>query len=664
MLIRIKEAYLKFGVFALLDHANLVINPNEKIALLGRNGAGKSTLLKVIAGLVQLDSGSIEYASSMKIGMLEQNINNIPGATVYDIVASGVGEAGDLIKQYHHLSNQLTNQSTNNRQDQIVDGGSEVLLEKMQKLQNQIDVRNAWSAQNQIETIISKLDLEPDIKFEQLSGGLKRRVLLAKALVQNPDLLLLDEPTNHLDIESIKWLESFLVNWKTALLFISHDRAFVRNVATRIIELDRGQISDWPGNYADFLNKKEQALQAEELDNKRFDRKLAEEEKWIRQGIKARRTRNEGRVRALKKMRETRAKRQIVQGKVSATAQEAELSGRKVIEAINISKKYGNKTIIKDFSSLIMRGDKVAIIGPNGSGKTTLINILLDNIQPDTGKVTHGTKLEIAYFDQLRAELDDNLSVRDNVAGGSDSISINGKSKHVIGYLQDFLFTPERANSPITVLSGGERNRLLLAKLFTKPSNLLVLDEPTNDLDIETLELLEDLLVNYQGTVLLISHDREFINNIVTSTIVFESALEHNKDNEGIVNEYIGDYNDWLKYQQERAANTKLSKNIKNVDDSRVKSSTTTNKHNTTNQHNQDKKEPKLSQQEQRELYNLPKTIEKLELKQKDLEKLTLQEGFYQQGNLETNKILEKLKKVEQELEHAYTRWEELDSKI
>jgi ATP-binding cassette subfamily F protein uup len=625
MLVRLREAYLKFGIFALLDKVNFVINPGDKIALLGRNGTGKSTLLKVIKGLQKLDSGIIEYASSIKIGMLEQEFAGTKNESIFDIVADGLGAKGELLKQYNNFS-------------MAVAKGNYEALEQMQEVQNQIDDQHAWDAQNQVDTIMSKLNLDRELIYNSLSGGLKRRVLLAKALVQNPDLLLLDEPTNHLDIESIQWLENLLINLKTSVLFISHDREFVRKVANRIIELDRGVLSDWPGNYAAFLRKKEEFLHAEELENKRFDKKLAQEEVWIRQGIKARRTRNEGRVLALKQMRQERAKRQERQGNISAVAQEAIRSGHKVIEATNITKIYSDKPVVKDFSSLIMRGDKIAIIGPNGAGKTTLINMLLGKLAPDSGKVEHGTNLEIAYFDQLRAELDEKLSVRDNVSQGSDSVTINGKDKHVIGYLQDFLFSPERANSPITVLSGGEKNRLLLAKLFTKPSNLLVLDEPTNDLDIETLELLEELLVNYNGTLLLISHDREFINNVVTSTIVFEG--------DGIVNEYVGDYNDWLKQRKQLKPEQKtVVKAAAQAQQQKINIKSNNN----------------LNYAEKKELEKLPKLIEQLEQEQQDFQSQTTLEGFYQQAPTKTKPILDKLSKIEQELQAAYKRWEELE---
>ena len=618
-MLRLRNISLKFGLFPIMESVNLVIQPNDKIALVGRNGTGKSTLFKLITGLQKPDSGVVEFDSAIKISMLDQEFTSeIADLTIFEIVAKGLGEAGDLMIKYHNLL-------------QKASAGCNKSLEKMQKVQDQIDQQNAWGAQNQIENILSKLELDGELVFSSLSGGRKRRVLLAKALVVQPDLLLLDEPTNHLDIEGIKWLENLLINWKTSLLFISHDRAFVRKVATRIVELDRAALLDWPGDYDNFLKKKEEYLNAQELEFARFDKKLADEEVWIRQGIKARRTRNEGRVRALKKLREQRAKRQPVKGNIRASIQAGEKSGHQVIVAENISKSFDNKTVVKDFSTVIMRGDKIGIIGPNGAGKTTLINILLEQLKPDTGSVEHGTKLEIAYFDQFRAILDEKLSVRDNVSGGSNTVTVNGKDKHVIGYLQDFLFTPERANGPITALSGGERNRLLLAKLFTKPSNLLILDEPTNDLDIEALELLEDLLVNYSGTILLISHDREFINNVVTSTIVFEG--------DGFVQEYFGDYDDWLS----QSAN--VAKKIVNVKKPEVK-----------------KTEVKSSNTENnsKELKLLLAQIEQLEQESSELQQQTLAPNFYQQDKTITDPITSKLMGIKKDLEVLYKQWDEL----
>ncbi|MBP9721676.1 MAG: ATP-binding cassette domain-containing protein [Gammaproteobacteria bacterium] len=628
MLLRLRNVSLKFGMFPVLDNVSLVINSNEKISLIGRNGTGKSTLLKLINGTQKADSGQIEYSPGLKIGTLEQEVSGTENKSIFEIVALGLGPVGELVTKYHNLVQAASNGSTS-------------ALNDMQKVQEQIEHHNAWGAQNQIETIISQLDLNIDQDFNKLSGGIKRRVLLARALVQQPDLLLLDEPTNHLDIDAIKWLENLLISWKTSVLFISHDRAFVRNVATRIIELDRGVLADWPGTYEEFLIKKAEFLHSEELANARFDKKLAQEEVWIRQGIKARRTRNEGRVRALKKMRELRAQRQSRQGNIKTNIQSTEQSGKQVIVADNISHSFkddfkdslNNKQIIKNFSTVVMRGDKIGIIGPNGVGKTTLINILLGQLTPESGTVETGTNLSIAYFDQFRAELDEKLSVRDNVSGGSNTVNINGKEKHIIGYLQDFLFTPERANSPITVLSGGERNRLLLAKLFTKPANLLVLDEPTNDLDVETLELLEELLVNFDGTVLLISHDREFINNVVSSIIVFEG--------DGVIDEYIGDYNTWLT-QSNKLNSSNSSNNSKN------------NSNQPTQRKSLDNKNNKL-------LKLLLAEIDQLELENKQLTELSLSEGFYQQDDSITIKVTNRLSEIKKQLVKLYQEWESLD---
>lgn len=633
MLVRLRNISLKYNIHPILDNINLLIDSNEKIALVGRNGTGKSSLLKVISGVAKADQGLIEQSPGIKIGMLDQDFRGSITSSIFDIVASGLGKEGELICRYHHL---------------IEKAGQGCLksIDEMQVVQEQIETAHAWGVQNQIEAIISKLELNTELKFNDLSGGLKRRVLLAKALVQHPDLLLLDEPTNHLDIEAIKWLENFLINWKTSVLFISHDRAFVRKVATRIIELDRGVLSDWPGTYEQFLVKKEESLHREELENARFDKKLANEEVWIRQGIKARRTRNEGRVLALKKMRALRAKRQDRPGSVKANIQEAEKSGQKVIEAINVTHGFNNHTIVKNFSTVIIRGDKVGIIGANGSGKTTLVHLLLDRLKPEEGEVIHGTNLEIAYFDQLRAELDDKLSVRDNLSAGSNTVNINGKEKHVIGYLQDFLFTPERANSPITVLSGGEKNRLLLAKLFAKASNLLVLDEPTNDLDVETLELLEDLLVNYTGTVLLISHDREFINNVVSSTIVFEHA------GDGDVQEYVGGYDDWL---AQRAPSVEINEQSSSLNGHLNKSKLSQANQNI----KQDKKS--LPSDQKKELALIPEKINKLEAEQKKLQDESLADGFYQKDKAIIAKTTERLNIITKELEKLYQRWEELD---
>lgn len=632
MLIKLKNISLQYGITPILDNINFNINNNEKIALVGRNGVGKSTLLKLINNYVNfpdkidLDQGVIEHNASIKVGMLEQDVDKIHEDNIYNIIADGLGEYSNLIKEYNDLNNH--NQLT------------EELLDKLHQVQEQIDHLNIWNKYNEIDIIISKLDIDKSKDFLSLSGGQKRRVLLAKALVSHPDLLLLDEPTNHLDLESIKWLESLLSKWKTSLLFISHDRVFVRKIATRIIELDRGKLLDWPGSYDNFLIKKEEYLKAEELDNIKFDKKLAEEEKWIRQGIKARRTRNEGRVRALKEMRVQKSQRINLQSSVKYIEQDEIKSGNKVIEAKNISFKYNNsnKNLISDFNNIIMRGDKIAIIGPNGVGKTTLINILLKKLAPTTGSIEHGTKLELAYFDQLRQELDPNLSVRDNVSGGSDTVTINNKNKHIIGYLQDFLFTPDRANSKISVLSGGEKNRLLLAKLFTKPSNLLILDEPTNDLDIETLELLEDLLVNYKGTIILISHDREFIDNIATSVLVFEG--------EGIITEHVGGYSDYEKLFKNKSSDSDSNSNSNSdVKETKSKQNQNLNKNKNTN----------------KTLKALENSIIKLEAEIEEINNIIAEEGFYSKPQNEIDKFIKKLSDKQKNLDELYGKWEELE---
>ena len=509
-LIQLQNIQVSFGGPALLDNLSMTIEPNERICLIGRNGAGKSTLMKVLNGEIKADSGEIIVQSSAVIAQLEQEVPRDMTGSVYEVVASGLAETGELLAQFHAL----------NEEDDI---GSEDWMARFEKVQHKLEACNGWHFQNTIDTVISRLELNPDTDFPKLSGGIKRRVLLARALVQEPDVLLLDEPTNHLDIEAIIWLEDFLLNFNGSLVFITHDRSFLRRLATRIIEIDRGQATSWPGDYDNFLRRKEETLHAEELENARFDKKLAQEEVWIRQGIKARRTRNEGRVRSLEKMRSERGERREQQGNAKMQVSVGERTGKRVVEVENINYTLPNgHVLIDDFSTLVQRGDKIGLIGPNGVGKTTLLKILLGELKADSGKLIEGANLQVAYFDQLRSQLDEKRSVKDNLDRGADKVTINGQEKHVISYLQDFLFTPDRANSPVNALSGGERNRLLLAKLFTKPANVLVLDEPTNDLDVETLDLLEELLLNYEGTVLIVSHDRTFVNNLVTSCFVFE----------------------------------------------------------------------------------------------------------------------------------------------
>ncbi|MBT7307447.1 MAG: ATP-binding cassette domain-containing protein [Gammaproteobacteria bacterium] len=624
-LLQLCDIQLAYGDLPLLTNANLVIEKGERLCLVGRNGTGKSTLLKVIAGEVIPEDGKIERGST-RISRLKQEVPRDTSGTIYDVAAQGVGEVGELVAEYHHISMQLATDS------------SDAVLNRMASVQQKIEAADGWSIQQQIETTLSKMGLDPEEEFSNLSGGMKRRVLLAQALVQNPDLLLLDEPTNHLDIESIQWLEGFLLNNQTTLLFITHDRQFLRRLATRIIELDRGTLSDWPGNYDTYLQQKEKMLEEEARNNALFDKKLAQEEVWIRQGIKARRTRNEGRVRALKKMRDERSKRRNRSGNVQMSSQQSESSGKKVIRAKELSHSYENLSLVRDLSIEIQRGDRIGIIGPNGVGKSTLLRILLGETVPNQGSVTHGTRLQIAYFDQLRNQLRENHSVQDNVADGSDNITLNGKTKHIISYLQDFLFSPQQARSPVSTLSGGERNRLLLARLFSKPANLLVMDEPTNDLDVETLELLEELLLNYEGTLLLVSHDRAFLDNVVTSTLVFEG--------DGVIREYVGGYNDWLR--QRDASISAPAQTSQERDTSPLASERpSTNK--------------KLSYKERLELESLPQEIERLENEQQRLQQKLTDPTLYQQGGDEPSDTTEQLKRIENTLGKSYARWERLE---
>ncbi len=626
-LISLKNIQLSYGDAPLLHGVDLAIDKGERICLLGRNGAGKSTLMKVLLGEVMPDEGERVVSGGVKLARLIQEVPIGMAGSVFDVVADGIGSLADKLKTYHQISHQLA------------ETGDEFLLNRLSKAQHDLEAADGWQLEQRVETVISRLDLDPDAEFGELSGGLKRRVLLAQALVTEPDLLLLDEPTNHLDIEAIDWMEEFLLGYPGAILFVTHDRAFLRRLATRILELDRGILTDWPGDYANFLRRKEERLNAEALANERFDKKLAQEEVWIRQGIKARRTRNEGRVRELKAMREERKQRRDEPGKAQMQLAAGERSGKLVVEVEGISYAWAEQPVIRDLSTTIMRGDRVGIIGPNGSGKTTLLNLLLGKLQPDCGKVKLGTNLQVAYFDQLRGQLDEESSVRDNVGGGSDKVEIGGRSKHIIGYLQDFLFTPERAHTPVKALSGGERNRLLLAKLFTKPANVLVLDEPTNDLDVETLELLEELLVDYQGTLLLVSHDREFLDNAVTSCLVFEG--------EGRVAEYVGGYSDWeaTKKRQQRVAKSAAT-------EPKVKSSPEKPK----------KKIEKLSYKDQRELDGLPQRIESLESELDELQTQMSDPELYRTQGERLTTLQQQVARIETELEQAYVRWETLES--
>ncbi len=598
-LISLQDVSIGFGGPRLLEEINLQIESGEWVGLLGRNGMGKSTLLKLVSGEILPHSGTIARQQNIRVAYLPQEVPQGLSGRIIDIVEDGLDAVNGTLDDEHQ-----------------------------------------WQRQHQVEKILSRMDLEADARFETLSAGLKRRVYLARGLVRDPDLLLLDEPTNHLDISSIDWLEDFLKRWGKTLLFVTHDRVFLQRLATRIVELDRGKLFDWNCDYSTFVQRKDEMLSAEQTQNALFDKKLAQEEQWIRKGIEARRTRNEGRVRALKRLREQRRERRELSGKVRMQISAENRSGRLVIEAENVSYSYGDKTIIRDFSTIVQRGDKIGIIGTNGSGKTTLLKILMGQLQPATGEVRHGTNVEMAYFDQLRSQLDESKSVMDNVGQGRDVITINGKSRNLMGYLEDFLFTRERARAPISALSGGERNRLLLARLFTQPANLLILDEPTNDLDIETLEVLEDLLLEYDGTLLLVSHDRAFLNNIVTSTL----ALGEN----GNVDEYVGGYDDWHKQTEQEPASRptpKLASVIQTESKADGKSAPR-----------------KLSYNEKRELEALPERIQMLEEEQHQLTVQMESPAFYQQDGAVITQAIERLQELHEELSRLYQRWGELEA--
>jgi len=623
--LRLKNLSFSYGGPNILDEIELIIDPGERIGLLGRNGAGKSTLMKLIEGELQPDHGVIERSPGLRIARMAQEVPRETDHLIFDEVAGGLGEQGTLIGRVHALNLAVQN------------GTSDAMQAELNSLQHQIDSENGWKLQQQVESVINRMGLDPQSQFESLSSGMKRRVLLARALVSDPDVLLLDEPTNHLDIESIAWLEDFLLREPRTLLFITHDRMFLQRLATRIVEVERARLFDWTCDYRTFLDRKEAALEAEAKQEALFDQKLAEEEVWIRTGIKARRTRNEGRVRALEKMRSERAARREKTGNVRLVAQEIERSGNLVIDARNLTHHFGDKCVLNDVSAVISRGDKIGILGPNGTGKTTLLRILLGELAPESGTVRQGTSLQIAYFDQLRAQLDEEKSAAENVADGNDRVQVNGNTRHVLGYLRDFLFTEERSRSLVRYLSGGERNRLLLARMFTKPANLLVLDEPTNDLDAETLELLEELLVDYAGTVLLVSHDRAFLNNVVTSTLVFEG--------DGGVKEYAGGYDDWVRQRPSIPAKDEQPRRPA-AEAPRAKS----------------EKPRRLSYKEQRELESLPQKIESLEAEQAELHQRLADSAFYQQQGPEIAKVTNRSTAIQEELQVAYSRWEELES--
>ena len=630
-LLALESVGLSYGLPPLLEGVSFAIEKGERICLIGRNGAGKSTLLRLIAGDVPPDSGAVRAGQGVRIARLAQEIPRHADASVFDLVAEGLGDLGDLVAQYYRLSHGLG-----------AHAGQED-LGRLSRVQQALEERGGWAIEQRTERVISRLGLDGDARFNALSGGLQRRVLLAQALVGEPDLLLLDEPTNHLDIDSIDWLEGFLQDFPGALLFVTHDRRFLERLATRILELDRGRITDWPGDWQNYLRRREDRRHAEEQANAQLDRKLAEEEVWIRQGIKARRTRNEGRVRALKSLREERRARRTELGTARLRLSESERSGKLVVEAEGVGYGWEGRQLIRDLDTLILRGDKVGIIGPNGSGKSTLLRLLLGELEPQTGIIRRGTNLQVAYFDQLRAQLDPDKTVQENVAEGSDQVSVDGRSRHVLSYLRDFLFTPERARQPVKALSGGERNRLLLAKLFTRPANLLVLDEPTNDLDAETLELLEELLIQFSGTLLLVSHDRALLDNVVTSTLVFEG--------DGVVREYVGGYEDWLRQRPPPATASPKTREV--APPPSPKTAEVQGK----------RPSAKLSFKESRELEGLPARIEALEAEQEFLHARLADPALYQGDGGAVAAAKGRLAELESELATAYARWETLEER-
>jgi ATP-binding cassette subfamily F protein uup len=624
-LIWINNITVSFGGPLLLDGASLQIEAGERIGLLGRNGSGKSTLMKLLHGDIVQDSGEIVRDKNTRISLMPQDVEDISGS-VYDVVASGSQKNLDLLRAYHDLTTQMT------------DSSDQTLLNKIEKVQHELEAAGSWQFHQRVEAVISRVGLDENLEFRFLSAGLKRRVLLARALTADPDILLLDEPTNHLDITSILWLEDFLQSFDKTLLFVTHDRTFLQKIATRIVEIDRGNLFTFSCNYATYLTRRQSIADAEEKQWQTFDKKLAKEEIWVRQGIKARRTRNEGRVRALAQMREERARRREGTGNVRFLISEARRSGKLVVDAINISFAYNDKKIIDAFSTTILRGDRVGIIGPNGSGKTTLIKVLLGELLASGGKIKLGTGIAIAYFDQLRAQFDESKSLKDNIAGGSDTIFINGAPQHIVGYLQNFLFPPAQILAPISSLSGGERNRLLLARLFAMPSNVLVLDEPTNDLDTETLELLEDRLLEYSGTILLVSHDRTFLNNVVTSTIVLEG--------DGRLQEYVGGYDDWIR---QRDAGIGQSKGVP--------------KDKTVKQKKLHREKSKLSFKETRELEELPEQIQVLEVQKTELIGILNSSDLYKNNSTaQVQAVNKQLEVLDVALADAYRRWDELET--
>jgi ATP-binding cassette subfamily F protein uup len=630
-LVSLSQVSTAYGHLPLLDDASLQIEPGERVSIIGRNGTGKSTLLRILNGELVPDRGTVWRAPGITSARLDQEVPLFADRPVVDVVADGLGELGDLVRDYHHAAGLLAGDH------------ADAQLAELGRLQHALEQRGGWSVEQRVELVLQRLDLPAERHVTELSGGWRRRVMLARALVAQPDLLLLDEPTNHLDIDAIAWLEAFLLDHQGAIVFVTHDRACLRRLATRIVELDRGRLTSWPGSYDAFLEKKEAWLQNEAIGQERFDKRLAQEEAWLRRGVKARRTRDEGRVKALMEMRKTRAARRDVIGRVQLAIDAADRSGHVVFDAQHVQFGYGDRPIVRDFSARVIRGDRIGLIGPNGAGKTTLLRLLTGELAPDSGEVERGTNLGIVYFDQQREQLDPERTVADTVADGNDTVVVNGTPRHVHGYLSDFLFPPERARSPVKALSGGERNRLLLARLFTRPANVLILDEPTNDLDLETLELLEAELVAFPGTILLVSHDRTFLDNVVTSVFAFEG--------DGRIGEYVGGYEDWER--QRAAAPAPAAVPARPPDAAtRPRPSTAVTP-----------ARVKLSFKEQRELESLPARIEALEGEIRALEAQLSSPDFYRGPASAVQAAADRLPELQRELDEAYTRWHDLESR-
>jgi ATP-binding cassette subfamily F protein uup len=628
-LLRLEHISHAYGHVPLLTQVDFQVDAGERVCLIGRNGTGKTTLFRVIAGSLIADEGEIWRGETLRVAHLEQEVPPDTDQTIFEVVAGGIGELGALVAQYHNLTHhpELAQRES---------------LRELAHLQARIETLDGWNINQKVETVLTRLNLPEDKSLADCSGGTRRQVMLARALVSEPDLLLLDEPTNHLDINAITWLEKYLLNYNGAVMFITHDRTFVRRLATRIIELDRGKLTSFPGDFDWYLQKKDELLEIEERASAKFDKKLAEEEVWIRRGVKARRTRNEGRVRVLQALRKEKAERIDAQSKARFTIDAGGISGKLVVDVRHVSFRYGENTIIRDLSTSILRGDRVGIIGPNGSGKSTLLKLILGELDHTNGDVVLGTRLQVAYFDQHRRMLDSEKTVRENMSD-SDYVTVRGRSRHVIGYLKDFLFPPERIDSPVKALSGGERNRLLLAKIFTQSANMMVLDEPTNDLDVDTLELLEELLSEYEGTLLLVSHDRTFLDNVVTSTLVFEG--------DGTFNEYAGGYEDWERYQRQIPEVPNETKKRLNAQAAAMPA----------NAKRADKPR-KLTYKEQREMEALPGKIEALESEQTELHARMGNADFYRQSSDKITATMERIEAVKGELEACYERWQTLES--